>query len=105
MALFKLPKKDKKPKTSGASGGLHTTLIMQGLRKLSGKGGAQIPIIGKLAPEKQITYTAFATLAFVLLTGALLGYSNYQGGFRGNRDGNANVVATHREGRSARGVG
>ncbi len=80
MALFKLPKKDKKPKGSGTPGGLHTTLIMQGLRKLSGKEGAQIPIIGKLAPEKQIAYTAFATLAFVLLTGALLGYSNYQVG-------------------------
>ena len=80
MALFKLPKKDKKPKGSGTPGGLHTTLIMQGLRKLSGKEGAQIPIIGKLTPEKQIAYTAFATLAFVLLTGALLGYSNYQVG-------------------------
>ena len=80
MALFKLPKKDKKPKGSGTPGGLHTTLIMQGLRKLSGKEGAQIPIIGKLAPEKQIAYTAFATLACVLLTGALLGYSNYQVG-------------------------
>ena len=89
MALFKLPKKDKKPKTSGASGGLHTTLIMQGLRKLSGKGGAQIPIIGKLAPEKQITYTAFATLAFVLLTGALLGYSNYQVGRKADFVGTA----------------
>ena len=80
MALFKLPKKDKKPKGSGTPVGLHTTLIMQGLRKLSGKEGAQIPIIGKLTPEKQIAYTAFATLAFVLLTGALLGYSNYQVG-------------------------
>ena len=89
MALFKLPKKDKKLKTSGAPGGLHTTLIMQGLRKLSGKEGAQIPIIGKLAPEKQIAYTAFATLAFVLLTGALLGYSNYQVGRKADFVGTA----------------
>jgi twitching motility protein PilJ len=89
MALFKLPKKDKKPKGSGTSGGLHTTLIMQGLRKLSGKEGAQIPIIGQLAPEKQIAYTAFATLAFVLLTGALLGYSNYQVGRKADFVGTA----------------
>lgn len=80
MALFKLPKKEKKSKSSGNTGALHTTLIMQGLRKLSGKEGAQIPIIGKLAPEKQIAYTALATLFFVVLTGALLGYSNYQVG-------------------------
>ena len=79
MALFKLPKKEKKSKSNGNGNAdaLHTTLIMQGLRKLSGKEGAQIPIIGKLAPDKQIAYTALTTLVFVLLTGILLGYSNY----------------------------
>lgn len=80
MAFFKLPKKDKKSKSSGMTGGLHTTLIMNGLRRLSGKEGAQIPLIGNLPPEKQIAYTAFATLICVILTGALLGYSNYQVG-------------------------
>ena len=89
MALFKLPQKDKKSKSGGATGVLHTTLIMQGLRKLSGKGSAQIPGIGKLAPEKQIAYTALATLAFVLLTGALLGYSNYQVGRKADFVGTA----------------
>ena len=88
MALFKLPQKDKKSK-GGATGVLHTTLIMQGLRKLSGKDSAQIPVIGKLAPEKQIAYTALATLAFVLLTGALLGYSNYQVGRKADFVGTA----------------
>jgi len=78
MALFKLPKKEKKQKSSGNTGALHTTLIMQGLRKFSGKEGSQIPIIGKLPPEKQILYTAVATLVGVLLTGILLGFSNYQ---------------------------
>ena len=53
---------------------------MQGLRKLSGKEGAQIPLIGNLAPEKQIAYTALATLFCVVMSGALLGYSNYQVG-------------------------
>ncbi|MHB1231472.1 MAG: methyl-accepting chemotaxis protein [Burkholderiales bacterium] len=88
MAFFKLPQKDKKSK-GGATGVLHTTLIMQGLRKLSGKDSAQIPVIGKLAPEKQIAYTALATLAFVLLTGALLGYSNYQVGRKADFVGTA----------------
>jgi twitching motility protein PilJ len=89
MALFKFPKKDNKSKSGGAGGVLHTTLIMQGLRKLSGKEGSQIPIIGKLAPEKQIAYTALATLAFVLLTGGLLGYSNYQVGRKADFVGTA----------------
>ena len=78
MAFFKLPKKDKKSKSSGATGVLHTTLIMHGLRKLSGKESAQIPLIGHLTPEKQIAYTAIATLIFVILTASLMGYSNYQ---------------------------
>ena len=89
MALFKLPKKEKKPKSNGNTGALHTTLIMQGLRKLSGKEGAQIPIIGKLPPEKQIAYTAVATALFVLLTGALLTYSNYQVGQKADFVGTA----------------
>lgn len=80
MAFFKLPQKEKKSKSGGNSGALHTTLIMQGLRKLSGKEGAQIPLIGNLAPEKQIAYTALATLFCVVMSGALLGYSNYQVG-------------------------
>lgn len=78
MAFFKLPKKDKKSKSSGSTGVLHTTLIMNGLRKLSGKEAAQIPLIGNLPPEKQIAYTAIATLVCVILTGAMMGYSNYQ---------------------------
>ena len=78
MAFFKLPKKDKKSKSSGATGVLHTTLIMNGLRKFSGKETAQIPLIGHLPPEKQIAYTAIATLGCVILTGALMGFSNYQ---------------------------
>ena len=80
MALFKLPKKDKKSKSGGNTGPLHTTLIMQGLRKLSGKEGMQIPFIGKLAPEKQIVYTAISTAICVLLAAAALTYSNYQVG-------------------------
>ena len=78
MAFFKLPKKDKKSKTTGATGVLHTTLIMHGLRKLTGKESAQIPLIGHLTSEKQIAYTAIATLIFVILTASLMGYSNYQ---------------------------
>ena len=78
MAFFKFPKKDKKSKSSGSTGVLHTTLIMHGLRKLSGKEAAQIPVISHLPPEKQIAYTAIATLIFVILTGSLMGYSNYQ---------------------------
>ncbi len=80
MALFKLSNKDKKLAKNPAASGLHTTLIMQGLRKLSGKESANIPLIGALPPEKQIAYTAAATAACVLLTGALLIYSNYQVG-------------------------
>lgn len=80
MALFTLSNKDKKSKKNSGAGGSHTTLIMQGLRRLSGQEAASIPLIGKLAPEKQIAYTALATLACVVLTGALLGYSNYQVG-------------------------
>ena len=89
MAFFKLPKKDKKSKSSGGSSGLHTTLIMHGLRKLSGKESAQIPLIGHLTPEKQIAYTAIATLIFVILTASLMGYSNYQVNRKANLVGTA----------------
>ena len=78
MGFFKLPKKGNKSKSTGATGGLHTTLIMHGLRKLTGKESAKIPLIGHLAPEKQIAYTAIGTLLFVILTASLMGYSNYQ---------------------------
>ena len=89
MAFFKLPKKDKKSKSIGGSSGLHTTLIMHGLRKLSGKESAQIPLIGHLTPEKQIAYTAIATLIFVILTASLMGYSNYQVNRKANLVGTA----------------
>jgi len=89
MAFFKLPKKDKKSKSTGSTGVLHTTLIMNGLRKLSGKESAQIPLIGNLPPEKQIAYTAIATLICVILTGSLMGYSNYQVGRKADFVGTA----------------
>jgi twitching motility protein PilJ len=89
MAFFKLPKKDKKSKSTGTTGVLHTTLIMHGLRKLSGKETAQIPLIGHLPPEKQIAYTAIATLICVILTGSLMGYSNYQVGRKADFVGTA----------------
>ncbi len=91
MALFKFPKNEKKSKakSGGNTGILHTTLIMQGLRKISGKEPAQLPFIGKLPAERQIALTALATLICVLLAGAFLAYSNYQVGRKADFVGTA----------------
>lgn len=81
MALFKFPAKGKKKsKSTGTTGVLHTTLIMQGLRKISGREPTQLPILGALPPEKQIAYTAIGTAGFLLLAALLGGFSNYQVG-------------------------
>lgn len=76
MALFK-----KKPGAKGDKKGggnpLHTTLIMQGLRKLSGKEPTQLPLIGHLPAEKQQLYAGLAALIFIVLALGTLGFNAY----------------------------
>lgn len=74
MALFK-KKAAAQAKEAGTS--LHTTLIMQGLRKLSGKEPTQLPLIGHLPAEKQQLYSGLAALAFILLALGTLGLNAY----------------------------
>ena len=81
MALFKKSssaKGDKKKK--GGGNALHTTLIMQGLRKLSGKEPTSLPLIGHLPAEKQYFYTGVAAALFITLALGTLGYNAYQVG-------------------------
>lgn len=73
MALF-----NKKPAAKkGEGSSLHTTLIMQGLRKLSGKEPTQLPLIGHLSPEKQQLYSGVAALVFILLALGTLALNAY----------------------------
>jgi len=73
MALFTRKAGNKKGETAP----LHTTLIMQGLRKLSGKEPTQLPLIGHLPAEKQQLYSGVAALVFILLALGTLGLNAY----------------------------
>ncbi len=75
MALFK--KKSGKSDKKGGGNALHTTLIMQGLRRLSGKEPTQLPLIGHLPAEKQQLYAGLAALIFILLALGTLGFNAY----------------------------
>jgi len=79
MALFKKKTGATGDKKKG-SGALHTTLIMQGLRRLSGKEPTQLPLIGHLTAEKQYLYTGVAAAAFIALALGTLGLNAYQVG-------------------------
>jgi len=76
MALFK-KKAGAKGDKRGGGNVLHTTLIMQGLRKLSGKEPTQLPLIGHLPAEKQQLYAGVAALIFILLALGTLGFNAY----------------------------
>jgi twitching motility protein PilJ len=73
MALFTRKAGNKKGETAP----LHTTLIMQGLSKLSGKEPTQLPLIGHLPAEKQQLYSGVAALVFILLALGTLGLNAY----------------------------
>jgi twitching motility protein PilJ len=64
-------------KKQGAAGVVHTTLIMQGLRKLSGKEPNQLPLVGHLPAEKQQLYSGLAAAVFILLALGTLAFNAY----------------------------
>ena len=83
MALklsFKSSKGDGKSSKKGDSSSLHTTLIMHGLRKLSGKEPGRLPLIGHLPIERQQFITLIGMVAFIGLALATLIYNNMQVG-------------------------
>jgi len=56
-------------KVTGRSGGEHTAMIMQKVRKLADKEAGKVPLIGNLPVEKQYLYTG-GTLVISLLLAA-----------------------------------
>ncbi len=78
----------------GRSGGetpMHTTMILQGLRNLSGKEPGTVPLIGHLPIEKQYLITVSTLAVFLVLAVATLIYNTIQVGR------NAEYVATSTE--------
>ncbi len=59
---------------------MHTTMILQGLRNLSGKEPGNVPIIGHLPIEKQYLITVSTLAVFLILAVATLIYNTVQVG-------------------------
>ena len=76
---FSLGKKDKK-QSSKDSPGQHTTLIMKGLRDISGKEPMRLPLIGHMPIEKQYLVTVSALVVFLVLAAGTLIYNTIQVG-------------------------
>ena len=60
----------------------HTTLIMNGLRKITAKAPGTVPLIGHLPLEKQYSITLGGGLALVVLSAGLLIYNTVQVGHK-----------------------
>ncbi|BCB25347.1 protein PilJ [Sulfurimicrobium lacus] len=76
---------------SSAETPLHTTMILQGLRNLSGKEPGTVPIIGHLPIERQYLITVSTLVIFLILAVATLIYNTVRVGR------NAEYVATSTE--------
>lgn len=68
-----------KTKSAGDSP-MHTTMILQGLRNLSGKEPGSVPIIGHLPIEKQYLITVSTLAVFLILAVATLVYNTVKVG-------------------------
>ncbi len=79
-----------KTKSAGESP-MHTTMILQGLRNLSGKEPGSVPVIGHLPIEKQYLITVSTLAVFLILAVVTLVYNTIQVGR------NAEYVATSTE--------
>src|SRR4030042_1242964 len=83
-------------KVTGRSGGEHTALIMQGVRKLADKEPGKSPLIGHLPVEKQYLYTGGTLIVSLLLAAGLTVYGSVQLGNRAayeNRAGELKVLS------------
>jgi twitching motility protein PilJ len=65
-------------KVTGKSGGEHTAMIMQNVRKLTDAKPGKVPLIGHLPIEKQYLYTGGALIASLLLAAGFTIYSLVQ---------------------------
>ena len=83
-------------KVTGKSGGEHTALIMQGVRKLADKEPGKSPLIGHLPVEKQYLYMGSTLIVSLLLAAGLTVYGSIQLGNRAayeNRAGELKVLS------------
>jgi twitching motility protein PilJ len=83
--------KSKGKTASAGESPMHTTMILQGLRSLSGKEPGSAPIIGHLPIEKQYLITVSTLIVFLVLAVATLVYNTVKVGR------NAEYVATSTE--------
>lgn len=84
---FKFPKlsvgfmQKRRAKQAGATTApSHTTMIMHGLKKISGGSASRLPLIGHLPIEKQYVITLSALLVFLVLAAGTLIYNGIQVG-------------------------
>jgi twitching motility protein PilJ len=63
-----------------AAGGHHTTLIMEGVRKITAKEPGHLPLIGHLPVERQYVLTISSLLIFLVLAASSLIYNTVQVG-------------------------
>jgi len=71
--------RDRKQRKQG-SGGHHTTLIMEGVRKITAKEPGHLPLIGHLPVERQYVLTISSLLVFLVLAASSLIYNTVQVG-------------------------
>lgn len=84
-------KKNDKKQADKGSDVVHTTLIMDGLRRVAGRDPVKLPILGKLPPERQQLVLVVTMLVFIILAAVTLVYNTFQVGFK------ADYVATSTE--------
>ena len=65
-------------KVTGRSGGEHTAMIMQKVRKLADKEAGKVPLIGNLPVEKQYLYTGGTLIVSLLLAAGFTVYGLVQ---------------------------
>ena len=76
-------------KVTGKSGGEHTAMIMQGVRKLADKEPGKSPLIGHLPVDKQYLYTGTLLIVSLLLAAGFTVYSSIQQDNRTSYEGRA----------------
>ena len=65
-------------KVTGKSGGEHTAMIMQSVRKLADKEPGRVPLVGRLPVDKQYLYTGSALVVSLLLAAGFTVYGSIQ---------------------------
>jgi twitching motility protein PilJ len=78
VMTMKLPWPSKKSKSGKSGGALHTTLIMEGIRRISGGQPVDLPVIGRLTVDRQYAVAAGALIGSLVLGAGFLMHNTIQ---------------------------